>query len=106
MEIVEHQTLWYPGFYVPRTDGDWDKIASNLPFSRVLELVQTRASQDGEWTIEQGKVGDNEEKMRKMMAWVSRKDNIRQCIDANLDKGFTVDQVAHELAHASKMVAR
>lgn len=104
MEIVEHQTLWYPGIYVPRTDGDWDKAASSLPFARVVELIQTRASQDGEWTLENEKVGGNEEKMRKMMAWVSRKDNIRQCIDANFEKGVTVDWVARELAYASKMV--
>jgi hypothetical protein len=38
--------------------------------------------------------------MRKMMEWVSREKNIRQCVEANPDE--TVDWICRDLANASK----
>jgi hypothetical protein len=73
----------------------------------LIELVQKRAKEDGEWAIENGFVGPNNENeplMREMMKWVSDPKNITQCADANPDE--TVDWVCRDLANASKWLAR
>jgi hypothetical protein len=68
--------------------------------------VQKRAQEDGEWAIANGHVGDNEDNMRKMMAFVSDEKNIRQCvgifIKEDLEGKRTVDFVCRDLANASK----
>jgi hypothetical protein len=100
-EIVDHDTIWFPGIYGGR-QGDYAKIASDIPEAMLVELVQQRAREDGEWAIQNGFVGDNEDKMRKMMAWVSDSKNIIQCGEANPNE--TVDWICRDLANASKWI--
>lgn len=106
MKITEETTIWFPGIYGGRTDKTYTQIASNLNFDDLVQLVQTRAKEDGEWAINNGFVGDNEDKMRRMMAFVSDPKNIRQCLEhihkENLDHVRTVDFICRDLANASK----
>lgn len=101
-EIVAEQTIWYPGpDYIGR-EGDYAKEVLDVTDDTLIELVQKRAQEDGEWAIEQGRVGGRPEFMRKMIEWVSDPKNIRQCSAANLDKAPTVDWICRELANVTK----
>lgn len=109
-EIEEEKTIWYPGFYEGRTDGEWIKMAMYMSFDDLVGLVQMRAYEDGEWSIKNGHVGDNEDKMRRWMAFVSKPRNIQQCVEhihkEERDHEVTVDWVCRELAEASMMVVK
>lgn len=102
-DIKPEQTMWFPGFYEGLDDSSYQQIASKIPSGTLISLVQNRAKADGEWAINNGVVGDKEDVMRKMMAWVSRTDNIMQCVEANPDE--TVDWICRDLADASKRIA-
>lgn len=107
MSITQDQTIWFPGIYNGR-EGVYDKRIADVSLVELVELVQKRAKEDGEWAIENGFVGDNEDKMRKMMKWVSNPENIEQCVGHILGAGMeherTVDFVCRDLANASKWV--
>lgn len=109
MTIVEEQIIWFPGIYGGRTDDEYTQLVADLPLNELTELVQKRAKEDGEWAIENGRVGDNEEKMRYMMEFVSKETNVQQCVDHILKEGLeaqrTVDWVCRDLANASKWAA-
>lgn len=109
-EIVEHQTIWYPGIYAPRTDGEYNSLVADVEIDTIIELVQQRAHDDGEWAIKSGHVGENEDKMRRFMAFVSEEKNVRQCVEhiyaEKQEKHRTVDWVCRELANASKVMVR
>lgn len=104
-DITMHETIWFPGVYGGRTDEEYTQPAHAISEEKLIELVQKRAKEDGEWAIENGFVGDNEDKMRKMMAWVSDPKNIVQCYQGNLEYGPTVDWICRDLANGSKWVA-
>jgi hypothetical protein len=102
MPISEEQTIWYPGIY-RGLEGDYATTLIEVKDDDLVRLVQERAAIDGEWTIENWIVGDNNEYlMRKMMAWVSDPKNIHQCAEANLVMNPTIDWICRELANASK----
>lgn len=107
MDIVVNQIIWHPGLdYQPRTEGDYDKLVADVPIERVIELVQQRAKEDGEYCIANGLVGEDnasEPKMRRMMEWVSREKNIRQCLE-HIDGERTVDWVCRDLAEATQVI--
>lgn len=100
-DIQPHQNIWHPEIYDGRK-GVYDTPARLYTEDKLVELVQKRAEEDGTWCIEQGLVGDNEDVMRKMMAWVSRRENILQCRTANPDE--TVDWICRDLANATKNI--
>lgn len=104
--IAEETTMWYPGVYEGRTDSEYGQPVNEVSEERIIELVQQRAKEDGEWAITNGFVGDNEGKMRRMMEFVSDPTNIRQCIKFIQVHGEaeerTVDYVCRDLANASK----
>lgn len=70
--------------------------------------MQGRAQADGEWNIVNGFVGDNEDAMRKMMAWVSDEKNIRQCVEHLIEIGEgnvrSIEWACRDLANASKWI--
>lgn len=102
LEIEAEMTIWFPlGSVYKGRQGVYARHAHEFTENLLVELVQMRAREDGEWAIEQGLVGDNEPIMRKMMEWVSRSDNILQCYYVNLDRGPTVDWICRHLAEAS-----
>lgn len=101
-EIAAEQTIWFPGIYSGR-EGNYAKLVADMPEEEVIKLVQHRAKEDGEWAIENNRVGGRAEFMRKMMAWVSNEKNIRQCLAANPDE--TVDWICRDLANATKRIA-
>lgn len=126
-QIQDHETIWFPGIYNGRDYKPWTRAVNTMSDDRLIALVQKRAKEDGEWAIKNGFVGNNEDKMRQMMAWVSDETNIRQCV-AHLcdeetkrmvqhevmadpdDEDFdefeprTVDYICRDLANASKWV--
>jgi hypothetical protein len=102
-ELVEEQIIWFPGIYSGR-EGAYAKPIADVSTELLVDLVQKRAKEDGEWAIENGHVGGNEPLMREMMKWVSDPKNITQCADANPDE--TVDWVCRDLANGSKWIAR
>jgi len=111
VSITEDQTIWFPGVYNGR-QGDYAQLVSDVSLNELTELVQKRAQEDGEWAIANGHVGENnenEDTMRKMMAWVSDSVNIQQCVGHILknkaDTTTTVDWVCRDLANGSKWVA-
>jgi hypothetical protein len=106
-ESHEQSIIWFPGVYSGR-EGDYAKFVMEFSEEQIISLVQQRAKEDGEWAIETGHVGDNEDIMRKMMAWVSNEKNIRQAIaHLYLDNGGytrTVDWLCRDLANAAKRI--
>lgn len=107
---TDNQTIWYPGFYESRTEEPWTKTVSDISLVELTELVQRRAQEDGEWSIRNGKVGGNEDKMRRWMEFVSKERNIQQCVGHILREKWenerTVDWVCRELAEASMVVVK
>lgn len=104
-EITPETTIWYPGpDYVGR-QGRYAKPASEVSWNMLFALVQKRAEEDGEWAIENNRVGGRPEFMRKMMKWVSDSENIVQCLEANRDQNPTVDWICRELANTTKGIA-
>lgn len=106
-DIVPEENMWYPGpeaLYTGKTDP-YSLEAHRATADELVQMVQERAQEDGEWVIENGLYAGKEELMRKMIEWVSRPDVIVQCADANLDKGVSVDWVCRELANAAKQIA-
>lgn len=109
-EITAERTIWFPGIYDGREDeeGDYAKTVVEFSDEKLIELVQQRAKEDGEWAIENGYVGDNEDSMRKMMAWVSDEKNITQALEhihsENMQTERTVDWLCRDLANGSKWV--
>lgn len=100
-DIHESETIWFPGIYNGR-EGEYLKKANQVMFDRLVELVQKRAKEDGEWVIKNGFVGNNEDKMRAMMEFVSDEKHIRQCFEYNDNAEETIDWICRDLANASK----
>lgn len=101
--IREDQIIWFPGIYNGR-EGLYTRIASDVTQEVLIDLVQKRAKEDGEWAIENDLVGDNEDKMRQMMAWVSDPKHIVQCYEYGDNQKETVDWICRDLANASKWI--
>lgn len=107
-DIQPNENMWYPGLdYEGRYEDYADKV-DDLSLNRVVELVQKRAKEDGEWAIEHGLVDDSEEKMRAMMAWVSDSNNIIQCLShirkESMGNERTVEWVCRDLATATHAI--
>jgi len=111
MPIVEEEVIWYPGIYGGRRiDTSYTQTIADVSLAELTELVQKRAQEDGQWSIDNGLVGDNEDKMRRAMEFVSNPMNIQQCVSHILKEEAeterTVDWVCRDLANASKMMVR
>lgn len=113
--LEEQETIWFPGIYDGRQYEPWTTPIGYFSDNRIIALVQKRARQDGAWAIQNDFVGNNEDKMHKMMAWVGDERNICQCVEAlrkeevqareigNEDyEPRTVDFVCRDLANGSK----
>lgn len=108
--MTEHEIIWFPGIYEGRTDSEYTQLVADIPLDEIVDLVKKRAREDGEWAIANGLVGDNEDKMRRMMQFVSDRVNIQQCTayiyKENGEHERTIDYVCRDLANASKMMVR
>jgi DNA-binding CsgD family transcriptional regulator len=115
--VPEPETIWFPGIYGGRRDSEYTKPIAEVSEKELILLVQKRAQEDGEWAIDNGHVGDNEDVMRKMMAWVSDEKNILQCYESAMKEQRhaekignpdyeprTVDYICRDLANGSKWV--
>lgn len=90
------------GVYDGRTEDPYSLIAGQLPLERVIEIVKKRAEKDGQWCIDNDLVGDNEDKMRKMIAFTCDPKMVEQAVKHPSNAGATVDFVCRDLANASK----
>jgi hypothetical protein len=99
-DIIEEQAIWYPGSDYKGRAGDYLKIVSDIPEEQLIRLVQQRAREDGEWSIEYYSLDRTKDLMRRMMSWVSDSRNIIQCMEANPNK--TVDWICRELANITR----
>lgn len=113
MTIVREQIIWYPGVYTGRMDSEYNQTVADMAaddMNKLIELVQKRAQEDADWSIANGFVGNNEEKMRRMMAFVADETNIQQCVTHIAAEGTqnerTIDWVCRDLANASKYMIR
>lgn len=111
-DIPMHENMWFPGpsgAYEGR-QGDYAEPVHTFPQERFIELVQTRAKEDGEWLLENSEEAANPAEFRKtvrqMIEWVSRPDNIIQVYESKLEYGPTVDWVCRELAAATQNIVR
>lgn len=105
-DIKPQENMWFPGpDYVGRQDELHQRYVSQVSEQVLVDLVQLRAVEDGEWAIENDLVS-NEELMHRMMEWVSMETNIIQCKQNNLDMNPTVDMICRELASVSQSIAR
>lgn len=115
MDIVNEQTIWFPDdqLYSSRMGNGYSLPIEFVPLAKLIELVQKRVKEDGEWIIANGLVGEdneNEAKMLRMMAFAANEKNIGQCYEHILaegkEKDLTVDWVCRELANASRFMIR
>ena len=110
MDIQEHETMWYPGIYGGRQEALYQQKVADVSLQDLVNIVAKRADEDGNWAIDNGFVGDNADKMRRMIKWVSDPINIEQCVGHIRKEGreyeVTVDYVCRDLANASKWSVR
>jgi hypothetical protein len=92
------------GIYHGVEFAGYNDLVKNTPIETIINLVQERALKDGQWCIEMDLVGDNEDVMRKMMAYVTDEENIRRNVQYQLDEdtGVTVDFVCRDLSNGSR----
>lgn len=114
IEIVKEELIWFPldEAYESRKTVDYDCPILGLSLEDIIERVQRRAKEDGEFCIENGMVGPNNEsepKMRRMMAFVGDPKNIEQAVDYIYKEGKakerTVDYICRDLGKASLWAA-
>lgn len=76
--------IWDPGVYQEPSEGDYAQLVKDTSIEKIIDLVKKRAEKDGEYSIANGHVGENnknEPKMRRMMAFVADEKQILQCVD-------------------------
>lgn len=104
-ERHDYENIFFPGVYHGRDDKVYTQRAVDMPFELLVKLVRERAEEDGEWTIEHNLVGNNPDKMRRMMAFVANPKHIDQARNAILNGASppdsTVDFLCRDLANAS-----
>lgn len=105
-EINDNNNCFTHAIYHGRDEEEYTRLVRDTPVEEIVASVQKRAEEDGQWCIDNDRVGNNEAKMRKMMEWVANETNIRQCVAWIMDKepasDRTVDFVCRDLSNASK----
>lgn len=87
-----------------------DDVAYSFPIStssmeQIITLVKFRADEDGQYAIDNNLVGDNVDKMRRLMAYVADPENIARNVNAHLDRGekdLSIDFICRDLANGAK----
>ncbi len=104
--ITKSETIWYPGIYTGRIDDEYQTIVGNFHLTELTRLIQERAEEDGQWTIDYGFIGASKIKMLKMIEFVADPENIALCfIQLREERMFnktTIDKVCRDLAIISK----
>lgn len=105
-EIKENDgiNIFTPGIYHGRQEAPWQQKCLDVDTFSLIELVRTRAERDGQWCIDMGLVGNNEDKMRKMMEYVKSLHNITRNLNYQKENGQneTIDFLCRDLANGSK----
>lgn len=102
-EIAENDgiNIFTPGIYHGSTDPRYQLKANLVTLEEIIPLVIERATKDGQWCIDMDLVGPNEDKMRKMIAYVADPSNIKRNYEYNKDQE-TVDFICRDLANGSR----
>lgn len=102
---IGDQNIWYPGLDYKGREGDYAQpCVGTFPQEMVIELVRKRAQEDYAWVMANGMASDSEERMSKMLVWVSDYKHIHQCLTANPDE--TIDWVCRELGKITHQLGR
>lgn len=102
-EMSSRENIFTLGIY--RGRKDYDIYAGSMPMERIVEIVQQRAEEDGEWCIKNNLIGNNEPKMRRMMSYVSNPSNIKRCIKytSMAHPLLSIDFICRDLANTSRL---
>lgn len=98
------QNIFTVGIYHGQEGEPWNIKVSTLLFSQIVPVVQQRAKEDGQWCIDNDLVGDNEDKMHRMIAYVSNEQNIARCLRElkKEERDEDINFVCRDLANGSK----
>lgn len=105
-EIKENDgiNIFTPGIYHGKQAAPWQQLCLDVDVINLIELVRDRAEKDGQWCIDMGLVGDNEDKMRRMMEYVKSRHNIIRNLNYQKENGQneTIDFLCRDLANGSR----
>jgi hypothetical protein len=105
---MSEKNVWYPGLDYEAPKGDYEIKVNDVEVDVLLELVQTRIEQDGQWAIDNDRVGGKELKMRRMIDWATNHQNIHQCVEQIFKEGAedekTVGWVCREMTTAAQRI--
>jgi len=92
------------GIYHGVEYAGYNALVKDTPIETIINLVQERALKDAQWCVDMDLVGDNEDVMRKMEAYVTDVDNIKRnyAYQINNETGVTVDFMCRDLANGSR----
>lgn len=98
------QNVFTTGIYHGINEEPWTLPIEDLPLPQLVQVIQLRADADGNWCIDNELVGDNENKMRAMIHYVSNEDNIKSAAAwyINNEPHRTIDYVIRDIANTSK----
>lgn len=96
--------IFTTGIYHGKTEAPWLQKCLDVDVINLIELVRDRAEKDGQWCIDMDLVGDNEDKMRQMMAYVKSRHNIIRNINhqKEIGRNETLDFLCRDLANGSR----
>jgi hypothetical protein len=105
-EIRENDgiNIFTPGIYHGKQGAPWEQKCLDVDVHNLIELVRDRAEKDGQWCIDMDLVGDNEDKMRRMMEYVKSRHNIIRNLNYQKETGRneTIDFLCRDLANGSR----
>jgi hypothetical protein len=78
IEAKDGLNIFTPSIYHGTNDQLYRRTIAEVELHDVIPLVQKRAREDGQWCIDMNLVGHNEDKMRKMIEYVSDPINITE----------------------------
>lgn len=91
------------GVYSGSLDPQYHQRIADLGLETVIEMVVTRAKNDGKWCLDNDLVGVNRDKMIRMVDFVCDRRTIKQAVEHPSNATQTVDYICRDLAKASRM---
>ena len=106
-EIQERDPLniFTPGIYHGLQDEPFTTRVTSMEVKKVIQIVQMRAHEDGQWCIDMDLVGDNQDKMLRMIDFVSDPTHIVDALEHYIRESrndLTIDYLCRDLANSSK----
>lgn len=106
LEEQATRNIFTNGIFHGSTEEPYTLKLGDVSIVTLVRAVRDRAEVDGQWCIDNDLVGNNEDKMRRMIAYVSDPENIVRCVSYilkhNEENDRTVDFVCRDLANGSR----